>query len=652
MKLPGQATFARARDGIGVMMKRRVRAAPEPRDATIAQILSDAGDRGDADVLAPALLEIGRGHVELEGSFARTLAVIGYPRRVQAGWLAGLLDGQFPGEYVWHVKPMDNAAIRRKLQNRLASHEGARRFDVRQGKLPDPLRETAVRDLTALTTGLEMGTVRVFGTSLYVLLRAPTLDALDLLTRRVERALEGIQLRSRPALLEQGAAFESCLALGSDRLRVSQNLDTGSMATMFPFAASGLAQPGGVPWGVVPGAATPILVDLWHEDHENANVVVLGKGGGGKSYTSKGLALAQLLFGAGDPADDSYGTQLFVVDPEDKREYARATRAVGGQNVELGPSSRERFNPFDLPPRDRWTPDPVADQVSTLHALMNLLLAEPGGSVTMSERAVLDRCLFKTYSRVGIERASSVTWGRRPPLLSDLAEVLGAETGALAQSLRERLEVYVSGSFSGLFSGHTNIAANAPMVTFNTSRLSGPMLPVGTFLVTSYFWTQVRRRARPRLLIADEAWIWAQFPEGGRFLESMARRARKYWLGLVVITQAGLDVLNNDRMRAVMDNATFKILMRQDASSLHAIAEQLRLSAPEVNYLRGVRKREGLLIGPIARIPIRAEVSPAVHQLITTAPGEVAAIEAAEAAEDLANVHRNGTLTRARGPRP
>ncbi len=628
---------------------RRARTAPDP-----IQFYSELGDRGDPDTIAPALLEIGRGHVQLEDAVSRVLAIIGYPRRVRAGWLSGLLDGQFPGEYTWHIRPLDTPSIQRKLSNRLASHEGGRRYDARQGKLPDPAREAAVADLAALVTSLEMGTVRAFATSFYVRLTAPTLDGLNLLTRRIERALEGVQLRSRPALFEQAQGLESCLPQGSDTLATPQNLDTGTLATMFPFAASGLAQPGGVPWGIVPGASTPILVDLWNDDHENANVVVIGKGGGGKSYTSKALALAQLLYGLGDPGDESYGTQVFIVDPEDKREYARATRAVGGQNVELGPSSRERFNPFDLPPRDRWTPDPVADQVSTLHALLNLLLAEPGKTVDMTERAILDRCLFKTYRQGGIDRANPVTWSRTPPLLADLAAVLGDEPSTLAASLRERLEVYVSGSFSGLFSGQTNIAADAPIVTFNTSRLTGPLLPIGTFLVTQYFWTQVRRRSRPRLLIADEAWVWAQFPEGGRFLASMARRARKYWLGLVVITQAGKDVLDDDNMRAVMDNATFKVLMRQDSSSLHAIEEQLRLTPAEVNYLRAVRKGDGLLIAPTARVPMRAEVSAGMNRLITTKPGEVAAIEAEEAAEDDGDqerTHRNGTLAGVGGER-
>jgi hypothetical protein len=150
-------------------------------------------------------------------------------------------------------------------------------------------------------------------------------------------------------------------------------------------------------------------------------------------------------------------------------------------------------------------------------------------------------------------------------------------------------------------------------------------------MITAFVWRQVRRSRRPRLLVVDEAWSLLQYPEGGRFLAGMARRARKYWLGLVTLSQQIADFLGAEHGRTVLANAAVKLLMKQDAASAGLVAEALHLSVDERQLLLSAGKGEGLLLARGDRIALRVEASPLEHRLATTAPQERAAAEIASA---------------------
>src|SRR5205814_2168073 len=186
------------------------------------------------------------------------------------------------------------------------------------------------------------------------------------------------------------------------------------------------------------------------------------------------------------------------------------------------------------------------------------------------ERAVLDGALYATYARAGIT-SDPGTHGRPVPLLRNMDATLLGTPGETAASLARRLARYVDGSLAGLFSGPTNVELNAHLVVFNVQSLEPELRPLGIQLIASFVWNQVRRARRPRLLIIDEAWSLLQYREGGVFLSSMARRARKYFLGLVTITQDVADFLGSEHGRTVLANAAIKLLLKQDSTTLDPV---------------------------------------------------------------------------------
>jgi conjugal transfer ATP-binding protein TraC len=598
------------------------------RTASAATSLSSAerrfalGTRSLADLLAPAAVEVARDHVRLEYQYARVLVFVGYPRTVAPGWLTPLFEFEQPIEVSLHVHPLETAGIVKLLGHKLVQLQSSRLVDVRGGRLADPEREVAFEDAERLRDALQRGEQRVFSVSLYVLLRAGSRRALDDLTRRVETTLDGMLAHSRVAILEQERAFRACLPTARDELLAYRNLDTSSLATTFPFTSGSLSMERGVLYGVATRSQSPVIVDPFDASLENANLAVFAMAGAGKSYFVKLMALRNLLA----------GIDFLIVDPED--EYGGVCQAAGGQYVRLASSSAHHLNPFDLPPPDASNPDgadALAEQVAAVLGLLEVMLAAPGGALNPYERGVLDRAAYQAYAGQGIT-ADPTTHLRPPPVLRDLQTVLEATSNDVAAGLAARLHRYVGGSLAGgLFAGPTNVALNRRLVVFNIQRLEEELRPLATHLIANFVWNRVRAERRPRLLVIDEAWSLLRYAEGGAFVSGMARRARKYYLGLVTITQDAADFLRSDAGRAVLVNAAMKLLLKQDPTTVDTVAEAFQLTPAERQHLLGAGKGEGLLFARGARMALTIEASPAEHRLATTAPRELA--ERAELAD-------------------
>lgn len=575
------------------------------------------GTRSLADLLAPAAVEVTRDAIRLEYQYARVLAVIGYPRTVSPGWLSPLLQFEHPIEVSFHVHPLETSTVVKLLGHKLVQLQSSRLVDMRTGRLADPEREVAFEDAERLRDALQRGEERVFSVSLYVLVRANSQRVLDDLTRRVETTLDGMLAHSRVAILEQERAFEACLPTARDNLLTYRNLDTGSLVTTFPFTSSTLSMERGVLYGVATRSQSPVIIDPFDASLENANLSVFAMAGAGKSFFVKLMALRNLLA----------GVDFLIVDPED--EYRAVCEAVDGQYIRLASTSAHNLNPFDLPPPNEGADatDALAEQVAAVVGVVGVMLSERGASLSMAERSVLDRAIYAAYARCGIT-TDTRTHGRPAPLLADLHAELDAESDDTARALAARLRRYVSGSLAGgLFGKPTNVALDRRLVVFNIQRLEEELRPVAMHLIANFVWNRVRRERRARLLVIDEAWSLLRYPEGGEFVQDMARRARKYYLGLVTITQDVADFLRSEYGRAVLVNSATKLLLKQDATTVDVVSEAFQLTAEERQYLLGASKGDGLLFARGMRLALHVEASQVEHRLATTAPRELVELQ-------------------------
>ena len=245
-----------------------------------------------------------------------------------------------------------------------------------------------------------------------------------------------------------------------------------------------------------------------------------------------------------------------------------------------------------------------------------------GGTVTPEESAILDRSIILTYKEKGITPDPS-THRRPAPLLSDLYKILQAMAEPQAHSMAGRLERYVKGSAAGIFDQPTNIELRNTFTVFSIRDLSEDLRPIAMFMMLDYIWTRIKRDRRKRLLVIDEAWWLMQHPDAAKFVHSIAKRARKYALGLTTITQDVEDFLDTDYGKAVVTNSAIQMLLKQSPAAIDRIQKVFYLTQGEKNYLLSAGIGEGLFFAGSNHVAVQVIASENEHNLITTNPIEI-----------------------------
>jgi hypothetical protein len=582
----------------------------------------------------PDALCVGGG-IDGKEEWVRGIAVTAFPREVSLnGWLAPLVLHDEVLDVVLHLHPQDNARVLRQLKNRRAGYASTRAFNRRYGRLDEPELEVAASDVGRIMAKLASGEERLFDVSLLVLVRAPDRQTLDERSERVTQLLQTVFLDAvaHRTTFEHGLALRTALPECHDELARRFPLDVASLETAFLFLSNALAMPGGALLGVTESGEL-VQLDPWHPSLENPHCFLGGVTGSGKSTMGK-VWIVHLLLLMG-----LFGERIWVIDPDS--EYGRIARALGGTVVRLGPGSAARLNPFDLVPpgydldtylRAVRHTDRLAEKIRDLHRLLDVMLADRGATLSVRERALLDRALVETYRRVGIT-ADSRTHYHQPPLLRDLAEVLRSGVcGPDETDLLLRLSPYTEGSLSGLFDGPTNVDLARHLLVWDIRDMGQAFLPIGMLLIADAVWTQALYQADVRrALYIDEAATLIEHAEGGAFLADLSRRARKRYLRLVTMTQNPERFVENPSGAVVAANAATKMLKRQDLTSVQAVASRFGLTRGEMERLRVLSPSEALVLCGDRRVLMTTPISPRERELMTTNPVELAELHPPQA---------------------
>lgn len=526
------------------------------------------------DIISPSYIEVDFNNIKIDDRYYRTLYVVGYPRYVSANWLYSLITFDHPLYISMYIYPTESKSVLEDLKRKIAEMEATIENDIKAGKVVDPTVQVALDDALALQAELAKGAERFFQFGLYITVPAETLDELNQVTKEVDSVLSSLLIVAKQATLEMEEGFKSTLPMFYDKVSVWRNMDTTSLATTFPFATASLTRNEGLLYGLNQHDGSLIVFDRF--TLENANSVILGKSGGGKSFFVKLEALRLLMM----------GVDVLIIDPEN--EYEKLTQSVGGEFVMFSASSEYKINPFDLTTVNP-EPDELSNKILDLHSLMKVIM----GDLTPSQDALLDRALVLTYREKGITQDPE-TFKQEPPLLEDLYKVLiGMET-AEGKELGDRLEKFVRGSASGIFNQQSNFDIKNPFTVFGIRDLEENLRPVAMYIVLDYVWNRVRRDKKKRVLVVDEAWYLIKHKDSGAYLHSFAKRARKYQLGLTTITQDVEDFLSTDEGKAIITNSSLQIILKQSTAAVEKITETFYLTGGEKHFLLSAGVGEGL----------------------------------------------------------
>lgn len=537
------------------------------------------------DLVAPSFIEVDFNNLKIDSKYYRTLFVVGYPRYVSPNWLAPLISFDHPLYLSMFIYPSESGQILKDLRRKIAEMEATIETDMKGGKVVDPTVQVQLDDALTLQAELAQGSERFFQFGFYITIPADSEKELDRYTKEVESALSSLLIVPKTATLEMEDGYKSSLPMFKDKLQIMRNMDTTSLATMFPFSTASLTANEGILYGVNQHDGSLIIFDRF--SLENANSVILGKSGGGKSFLVKLEALRQLLM----------GTDVIIIDPEN--EYKNMCEVFGGEFVSFSLSSEYKINPFELT-HENPEPDELSNKVLNLHSLMRIIM----GDLTPTQDALLDRALVMAYKQKGVTQEVE-SFKNEPPLLEDLYKVfLGFETPE-AQELATRLEKFIKGSASGIFNNHSNFDIKNKFTVFGIRDLEENLRPVAMYVILDYIWNRVRRDKTRRILIVDEAWYLVKHKDSAKYLQSFAKRARKYQLGLTTITQDVEDFLGVEEGKAILTNSSLQILLKQSTAAIDKIQEVFNLTGGEKHYLLSAGVGEGLFFAGQSHVAMK-----------------------------------------------
>ncbi len=563
------------------------------------------------DILAPAAFKVNPKSIEIDGRFATTVFVSTYPRYLDTNWFSPIINFDIEFDVAMYIYPQDSAAILKSLRKRVTQVSASISMQAEQGKVRDPQLETAYQDIEELRDRLVQGTERFYQFGLYITMYAESQKQLDETLSQIEVLLEGRLVYAKHAFFQAEQGFISTLPVGQDKLAVNTNMNTSPLSTSFPFVSSDLTSNSGILYGINLHNNSLVLFDRF--SLENANMVIFAKSGAGKSYTVKLEILRSLMF----------GTEVIVIDPE--QEYRYLSEAVGGSYLRIAIASDHRINPFDLPEllEDESPETVLRENIIRLTGLVSLMV----NGLTPEDQSIVDRGLWESYAIKDI--TPGARWKNpQVPTLQDFYNIIRDMEGG--KNIALRLQRYVEGTFAGVFNRPTNIDMDNQLIVFNVRDMEEELRPIAMYVVLGFIWNRVRSNLKRRILAVDEAWIMMQHEESAKFLFSMAKRARKYYLGVTTITQDISDFLQSKYGKPIVTNSSIQLLLRQSPAAIDLLGEVFYLTDHEKFRLLESDVGEGIFFAGLKHVAIKIVASYAEDQVITSDPQQILAIEAAK----------------------
>ena len=563
------------------------------------------------DILAPSAIKVENKSITLGGQIARSYFIISYPRFLVSGWLGPVINLDQKFDLSLQVSPISTERILRKFQKKVAEVQSQINLRQEKGMVRDPLLDTAVQDLEQLRNSLQQAREKIFDVGLYVTVYANDEKELYKLENEIKTIFESRLVYIKPALYQQIQGFHSVAPIAKNEMGVNIKLNSGPLSSFFPFISSDLSSEQGILYGINRHNNGLVLFDRF--SLENYNSVIFATSGAGKSYTTKLEILRTMMF----------DTEVIVIDPE--REYEFLAEAVGGRYFNISLSSEHHINPFDLPQPlpDESPQDVLRSHVIHLVGLFRIML----GGLTPEEDSIIDRAITETYSLKDISGDKDFQ-NLEPPLMSDFEMVLNSMEGSA--SLVSRLEKYTKGSWAGFINAPSNVSINKKLVVFSIRDMEDELKPAAMYIITNYIWSAVRKDLKKRLLVVDEAWWMMKNDDTASFLFSLAKRGRKYYLGLATITQDVSDFMKSKYGMPIITNSSIQLLLKQSPSTIDNLQKVFNLTEEEKYLLLESSVGEGIFFAGLKHAAIKVIASYTEDQIITSDPAQILSIQNAK----------------------
>jgi type IV secretory pathway VirB4 component len=564
------------------------------------------------DVIAPSAIEVSPRSINLSGVNTRVYYAVSYPRYLNDGWLEPVLNLTRELDISIFVHPIDTAETLKKFQKKVAEVQSQISIKAERGEVRDPQLEAAYRNLEDLRDKLQQAEEKLFDVGFYLAIYGKDDAEIDKAENDIRGILDSRMISMKPALFQQEQGVKSIIPLSDDQLMVHSKFNSEPLSSFFPFTSFDLTSDTGILYGINRHNSSLVLFDRY--SLTNYNSVTFATSGAGKSYTLKLEILRSLMF----------GTEVIVLDPE--REYEYLAEATGGRFFNISLSSDHHVNPFDLPPpgEDEDSRDVLRSHIIELIGLLRLML----GGLAPEEETLIDLAIQETYALKDITGDTDFS-DMEPPLLTDFEMVLAGMEGS--SSLIARLQKYTAGTWSGFMNQPTNVDINQKFVVFSLRDMEDELKTIAMYIITNFIWGSIRRRTAKRLMVIDEAWWMMKSEDTASFLFSLAKRGRKYYLGIATITQDVDDFLRSPYGVPMITNSSIQLLMKQSPTAIDNIQKTFNLTDEEKMLLLESSVGEGIFFAGLKHVAIKIIASYTEDQIITSDPSQLLQIKQARA---------------------
>ena len=569
---------------------------------------------GVKDIIAPSSIALSSDYLKLGEKFGKSFFIFSYPRYLNTGWFAPIINLENPMDISFHIHPIETGTTLKQLRKKLTEVQAEIMEREEKGLVRDPALEIAYQDLEGLRDKLQTSQERMFRLGIYLTVYENNLEKLRLVETSLRSILEAKLIYIKPALYQQKEGFTSTCPYGIDSIQVHTPMNTGPLSSTFPFISFDLSANDGILYGINLHNNSLILFDRF--SLENANSVIFAKSGSGKSYSIKLEVLRSLML----------GIDSIIVDPEN--EYRALAESCGGSFINISLTSPNHINPFDLPipPEDEDPENVLRTNIINLVGLIRIIL----GGLSPEEDAIIDRALTEVYAAKDITPETDPSlWKERTPLMQDMEAVLEGMEGT--ESLVRRIRKFTKGTYAQFFNQQTNISMEKPMVVFGIRDMENELRTAAMFIIMRYIWNIIRVSTKKRILVVDEAWWLMQTEDGASFLYGLCKRARKYWLGVTTITQDVADFMKSTYGQPIITNSSIQFLMKQSPATIDVVQKTFNLTDGEKNLLLEAEVGEGLFFAGQKHVAIKQIASYIEDQIITTSPEELQKIKKAKA---------------------
>lgn len=556
------------------------------------------------DIIAPSALKITPKTLNLGEKLVRSFFVMSYPKYLSDSWFSPIINLDKAFDISIFIHPIDTATVLHEFQKKVAEVQGQIQEREEKGLVRDPQLEAAYQNLENLRDNLQQAQEKLFDVGIYVSVYGDSEEELNRIESEIKSTLEATLVFIKPSLFQQEQGFRSAIPVSTDEMNVHSKLNSAPLSSIFPFISFDLTSDKGILYGINKHNSSLVLFDRF--SLENYNSVTFAKAGAGKSYATKLEILRSLMF----------DVDVIVLDPE--REYEYLAETTGGRYFNISLTSENHINPFDLPvPReDESTADVLRSHIINLVGLFRIML----GGLSQEEDSIIDRAISETYALKDISIESNFA-AVEPPLMSDFELVLAGMEGG--ESLVQRLTKYTKGTWAGFIDRPSNLDINKKFVVFSLRDMEDELKPVAMYIVMHYIWNAIRKELKKRLLVIDEAWWMMKSDDTASFLYGLAKRGRKYYLGMSTITQDVEDFLKSPYGLPIITNSSMQFMMKQSPSSIDVVQRTFNLTDEEKYLLLESAVGEGIFFAGTKHVALQVVSSETEGRIITSDPAQV-----------------------------